>query len=522
MFDSLARLADGNARRIGLARDRLLPPRRRARRLGRQPPRPLRRRRPGDRDREGAGTAAGRRPAGPGGDRRGRRRAGRQARDPGPGRGARAPAARARRRRLGQRLLRHPLPRLRLQRRRLDLLRGLPEADRRQAAAGSRRRDRRPNSPASPGVVVGGFAVAQEQVNKQVENDLRTAELLAFPLLFLLSLLFFRSLVAALLPLMIGGLAIVGTFLILRIASEFGSISIFALNLTTALGLGLAIDYSLFIVSRYREEIAKDGPGLAAMRRVLATAGRTVFFSSLTVAAALASLLVFPQRFLYSMGLGGALVALFAALISLTVLPAVLTLLGDAGQRRRPALPAAPRRGRRPARRERLLVPALALRDAAAGPGGDAQRAAADRPRPALLRDQVQHRRPDRAAGVGQRAAGLRDGQPPLPALPRNADLDRPRRRRPAGGGADRRRGRAGPRGRRGAAAAAAARRRHRDRRRSPPTRSTPTPARTTVRADPRAAGAGGDDGAGRRRHRRLRRPAVAASPATCRSRWRS
>jgi RND superfamily putative drug exporter len=182
---------------------------------------------------------------------------------------------------------------------------------------------------AHPGVVVGGFAVAQEQVNKQVENDLKMAEMLAFPLLFLLSLLFFRSLVASVLPLMIGGLAIVGTFLILRLASEFGSISIFALNLTTALGLGLAIDYSLFIVSRYREEIAKDGPGLAAMRRVLATSGRTVFFSSLTVAAALASLLVFPQRFLYSMGLGGALVALFAALISLTVLPAVLTLLGS-------------------------------------------------------------------------------------------------------------------------------------------------------------------------------------------------
>jgi len=180
-----------------------------------------------------------------------------------------------------------------------------------------------------PGVLVGGAAVAQEQVNHQVEEDLKKAEMLAFPLLFLLSLLFFRSLVASVLPLMIGGLAIVGTFLILRLASEVGSISIFALNLTTALGLGLAIDYSLFIVSRYREEIAKSGPGLEAMKRVLATAGRTVFFSSLTVSAALASLLVFPQRFLYSMGLGGALVALFAALISLTVLPAVLTLLGN-------------------------------------------------------------------------------------------------------------------------------------------------------------------------------------------------
>jgi uncharacterized membrane protein YdfJ with MMPL/SSD domain len=179
-----------------------------------------------------------------------------------------------------------------------------------------------------PGIVVGGPAVAQEQVNKQVETDLRTAEMLAFPLLFLLSFVFFRSLVAALLPVMIGVLAIVGTFLVIRLLSEAGSISIFALNLTTGLGLGLAIDYSLFIVSRYREEIAKDGPGLAAMRRTMATAGRTVFFSSLTVAAALASLIVFPQRFLYSMGFGGSLVTLLAAAVSLTVLPAVLTLLG--------------------------------------------------------------------------------------------------------------------------------------------------------------------------------------------------
>jgi RND superfamily putative drug exporter len=180
-----------------------------------------------------------------------------------------------------------------------------------------------------PGVKVGGPALAQAQVNDQVESDLQRAEMLAFPLLFLLSLLFFRGIVAAALPLLVGGLAIVGTFLTLSIASELGSISIFALNLTTGLGLGLAIDYSLFIVSRYREEIAKDGPGLAAMRRTMATAGRTVLFSSLTVAAALASLLIFPQRFLYSMGLGGAAVALLAAAVSLIVLPAVLTLLGS-------------------------------------------------------------------------------------------------------------------------------------------------------------------------------------------------
>jgi uncharacterized membrane protein YdfJ with MMPL/SSD domain len=179
-----------------------------------------------------------------------------------------------------------------------------------------------------PGVTVGGGRLAEAHVNKQVEEDLKRAELLAFPLLFLLSLIFFRSLVAALLPLLVGALAIVGTFAGLRAASEAGSISIFALNLTTGLGLGLAIDYSLFIVSRYREEIAKDGPGLAAMRRTLNTAGRTVLFSSLTVAAALASLTVFPQRFLYSMGVGGAMVALLAAAVSLLVLPAVLAALG--------------------------------------------------------------------------------------------------------------------------------------------------------------------------------------------------
>ena len=180
-----------------------------------------------------------------------------------------------------------------------------------------------------PGVSVGGIALAQEQVNKQVEKDLRMAELIAFPLLFVLSLLFFRSGVAALLPLLIGGLAIVGTFLLLRLANEVVDVSIFAINLTTGLGLGLAIDYSLFVVSRYREEIAKHGPGMVAMRRTMNTAGRTVLFSSVTVAVALASLLVFPQRFLYSMGLGGSLVALLASAIALTVLPAVLALLGE-------------------------------------------------------------------------------------------------------------------------------------------------------------------------------------------------
>lgn len=179
------------------------------------------------------------------------------------------------------------------------------------------------------GVLVGGIPMVNEQVNAQVANDLKRAEILVFPLLLLLSLVFFRSLVAALLPLMVGAVAIVGTFLGLRIATEIGSVSFFALNLTTGLGLGLAIDYSLFIVSRYREEIARSGPGTAALRRTMATAGRSVLFSAITVAASMAALLTFPQRFLYSMGLGGVLVSLLAATVALTLLPAVLTLLGE-------------------------------------------------------------------------------------------------------------------------------------------------------------------------------------------------
>src|SRR3954454_15576898 len=179
------------------------------------------------------------------------------------------------------------------------------------------------------GVKVGGQAIAQREANKTVQEDLARAELLALPLLFLLSLWFFRSGVAAILPPLMGGLSIVFTFLALRIASEFMSLSVFALNLVTGLGLGLAIDYSLFMISRYREETARDGYGPEALRRTVATAGRTVLFSSLTVAAALASLLVFPQRFLYSMGVGGLIVALLAATVAILVLPAVLALLGN-------------------------------------------------------------------------------------------------------------------------------------------------------------------------------------------------
>jgi uncharacterized membrane protein YdfJ with MMPL/SSD domain len=179
-----------------------------------------------------------------------------------------------------------------------------------------------------PRVQLGGGEIADVQANEQVSEDLSRAELLAIPFLFLLSFVFFRSGVAALLPPMVGLTTILLTFLSLRIASELGSVSVFALNLVTGLGLGLAIDYSLFVVSRFREEMEKSSDRGEALRRTLATAGRTVLFSSLTVAAAMSSLIVFPQRFLYSMGIGGVLVALLASAVALTLLPAVLMLLG--------------------------------------------------------------------------------------------------------------------------------------------------------------------------------------------------
>jgi RND superfamily putative drug exporter len=179
------------------------------------------------------------------------------------------------------------------------------------------------------GVTVGGTATANVAVGRVVEEDLRTSEALAFPILFLLSLWFFRGLIAAALPLLVGGLSIALTFLGMRIASELTTLSVFSLNLVTGLGLGLAIDYSLIVVSRYREEIAHDGPGPGALRRTVTSAGRTVLFSSLTVAAALATLLLFPQRGLYSMAVGGVMVTMLAAAVALIALPAVLTLLGE-------------------------------------------------------------------------------------------------------------------------------------------------------------------------------------------------
>jgi RND superfamily putative drug exporter len=180
-----------------------------------------------------------------------------------------------------------------------------------------------------PNVKLGGFAAINHQLNLLITGDLTRAELLAFPILFLLSLWVFRGVIAALLPPLVGGIVILGAFLVLRGVTGLHPVSIFALNLATGMGLGLAIDYSLFMVSRFREEMANGSGPDVAITTTLRTAGRTVLFSSLTIAAAAGSLTVFKINFLWSMGVAGIIVALMACAVALTVLPAVLRLLGS-------------------------------------------------------------------------------------------------------------------------------------------------------------------------------------------------
>jgi putative drug exporter of the RND superfamily len=177
-------------------------------------------------------------------------------------------------------------------------------------------------------VAEGGFAQGFNETNDQTRTDLTKAELIAFPVLALLLLFVFRGVVAASIPLLIGGVSIVGTLFVLKIMSTFADTSLFALNLATGLSLGLAVDYALLMVSRYREEMGADGATREAHRRTVVTAGRTAVFSGLTVAAAMAALIFMPQRFLYSMAVAGASVAVLSSLIAILVVPSLLRLLG--------------------------------------------------------------------------------------------------------------------------------------------------------------------------------------------------
>jgi RND superfamily putative drug exporter len=177
-------------------------------------------------------------------------------------------------------------------------------------------------------VEVGGYAQVFHEVAETLETDLLRAEAIALPITLILLVVIFGSVVSATLPLVVGVLSIMGTFLVLRIMSDITDVSVYALNLTTALGLGLAIDYSLFVVSRYREELRAGHDPRVAVTRTVRTAGRTVAFSALTVAASLLATLVFPLVFLRSFAYAGVAVALLAGLFSVLVLPALLYVLG--------------------------------------------------------------------------------------------------------------------------------------------------------------------------------------------------
>ncbi|MGZ4242964.1 MAG: MMPL family transporter [Solirubrobacteraceae bacterium] len=176
-------------------------------------------------------------------------------------------------------------------------------------------------------VTVGGPQVADEQVSSTVTQDLGLAELLAFPLLIVLSIVFFRGR-AALMPLAVGVTTVLGTFLVLTGVNHVYNLSIFALNLVIGMGLGLAVDYTLFLVTRFRQELAAGSDVGDAIATTMMRAGRTVLFSAVTVACALATLTLFPQGFLKSMGIAGAVTAIVAAVVAVTVSPALLALWG--------------------------------------------------------------------------------------------------------------------------------------------------------------------------------------------------
>ncbi|MEU7556513.1 MMPL family transporter [Streptomyces sp. NPDC044571] len=187
-------------------------------------------------------------------------------------------------------------------------------------------------TPAATGtaltVHVGGPALIDAELQDISESDLKRAEAVVLPGTLVLLVLVFGSVVAAALPLLIGILAIAGTLLVLSVLGSVTDVSVFALNLTTALGLGLGIDYGLLIVSRFREELANGLAPREAAVQTVRTAGHTIVFSAATVSAALATLLVFPPYFLRSFAYAGIAVVAIAAVSALTVLPALLTLLG--------------------------------------------------------------------------------------------------------------------------------------------------------------------------------------------------
>src|SRR5713101_2202752 len=175
---------------------------------------------------------------------------------------------------------------------------------------------------------IGGGPVFYEDIQLVSENDLRRAELLAFPFAIIALLLVFRSVIAAMLPAIVGGGAVVVSLALLFGLGQLTTLSIFVLNITTLFGLGLGVDYSLFMVSRFREELASGHSVEEAVAITVATAGRAVTFSGLTVSIGLVGLVFFSINMLRSVGMGGMLVVLIAVFAAITLLPAVLAIIG--------------------------------------------------------------------------------------------------------------------------------------------------------------------------------------------------
>ena len=180
------------------------------------------------------------------------------------------------------------------------------------------------------GVVVraGGTAMIYRQITEQTTRDLVRMESIAVPLSFLVLVWVFGGLVAAALPMMVGLMSILGAMSVLRLITSFTEVSIFALNITTALGLALAVDYTLLILSRFRDELAAGATREAALVRTMSTAGRTVLFSAVTVALSLAALMLFPMYFLKSFAYSGIATVAFAAAAAVIVTPAAIVVLG--------------------------------------------------------------------------------------------------------------------------------------------------------------------------------------------------
>ncbi len=177
-------------------------------------------------------------------------------------------------------------------------------------------------------VRAGGAAMVYNQINHQNERDLLLMESLAIPLSFLVLVWVFGGLLTAALPVCLGGLAIVGSMSVLRLISFSTDVSTYALNLSSALGLALAIDYTLLIISRYRDELADGSAPDEALVRTMATAGRTVLFSATTVALSMAALVLFPMYFLKSFAYAGVATVAFVAVAAIVVTPAAIVLLG--------------------------------------------------------------------------------------------------------------------------------------------------------------------------------------------------